>query len=152
MLGKLDDNGAGKLGQIAGRGDLALVRKAVDIGEVRPGHAELLRCLVHARNERVLATGDRLGDHDGDVVSRFDDEDLERDVERDRTGVGSNNLGSITGNVVPSAHRFRSLPFESSPGHSPPAGSQQAPYLFGLVGVTRIGSSLGAATINLVAA
>ena len=81
---KLDDDGAGELGEVAGRGDLALVGEAVDVGEVRARHAEMLRRLVHARDERVLAAGDRLGDHDGDVVGRLDDEHLERDVERDR--------------------------------------------------------------------
>ena len=54
---KLDDNGAGQLGQIAGCGELTLIREAVDIREVRPGHAELLRRLVHARDKGVLAAG-----------------------------------------------------------------------------------------------
>ena len=77
VLRKLDDNSAGEFGQITGRGDLALVREAVDIGEMRARHAEMLRRLVHARDERVLTAGDRLGDHDGDVVGGLHDQDLE---------------------------------------------------------------------------
>ena len=68
VLRKLDDNGAGEFGQIAGRGDLALVREAVDIGEGGARHAEVLRRLFHARDESFLAASDRLGDHHGDVV------------------------------------------------------------------------------------
>ena len=58
--------------------------RPLTLAKVRPGHAELLRRLVHARDKGVLTAGDRLGDHDGDVVGGLDDEDLERDVERDR--------------------------------------------------------------------
>ena len=47
-------------------------------------HAEVLRCLVHARDECLLAAGDGLGDHHGDVVGRLHDQDLQRDVEGDR--------------------------------------------------------------------
>ena len=84
VLRKLDDNGAGELGQIAGRGDLAFVGKTIDISEGGAGHAEVLRRLVHARDECLIATGDRLGDHHGDVVGRLHDEHLQRDVEGDR--------------------------------------------------------------------
>ena len=47
-------------------------------------HAEMLCRLVHALDERLLTAGDPLGDHDGDVVGRFDDEELEGDVECDQ--------------------------------------------------------------------
>jgi hypothetical protein len=63
----------------AGCGDLALVGHAVDVGEIGPLHAEMLCRLVHALGERLLTAGDPLGDHDGNVVGRLDDEDLERD-------------------------------------------------------------------------
>ena len=84
IFGKLDDDGARQLGEIAGGGDLALVRQAVGIGETGARHAETLRRLVHALNEGLLAAGHGLGDHHRDIVGRLDDEHLERDVERDR--------------------------------------------------------------------
>jgi len=74
VLRKVDDNSAGEFGQITGRGDLALVREAVDIGEMRARHSEMLRRLIHAGDERVLAAGDRLCDHDGDVVGGLHNE------------------------------------------------------------------------------
>ena len=63
VLRKLDDNGAGELGQIAGRGDLPLVREAVDIGEGGARHAEVLRRLVHARDESFLGGKADFPDH-----------------------------------------------------------------------------------------
>ena len=83
VFGELDDDGASELGQVAGGGDLALVRQTVDVDEIGPRHAEMLRRLVHALHECLLAAGDRLGDHHGDIVGRFDDQHLERGVERD---------------------------------------------------------------------
>src|SRR4026208_1811515 len=84
VLGERDDDGARELGKVAGGGDLALVGQTVDVGEIGPRHAEILCRLVHALDKRLLTAGDPLGDHDGDIVGRPDDEDLERDVERDR--------------------------------------------------------------------
>jgi hypothetical protein len=55
-------------------------------------HADMLRRLVHARDERVLAAGDRLGDHNGNIVGRLDDEDLECDVERNEAADGKSEL------------------------------------------------------------
>ena len=63
--------------------DLAVVGQAVDVGEIGPAHAELPCRLFHALDERLLTAGDPLGNHDGDIVGRLDDEDLKRDVERD---------------------------------------------------------------------
>src|SRR6516164_7524181 len=61
------------MARFTGRGDLALVRKIADIGEMSARHAEMLRRLIHARDKRVLTAGDRLGDHDGDVVGGLHD-------------------------------------------------------------------------------
>ena len=93
VLWKLDDDGAGELGQITGRRDLPLVRETVNIGEGGAGHAEALRFLVHARDERLLAGGDRLGDHHGDVVGRLHDEHLQRNIEGDRAADREAELG-----------------------------------------------------------
>ena len=84
VLGERDDDGARELGKVAGDGYLPLIRQAVDIGEIGSPHAEMLRRLVHALDERPLTARDPLGYHDGDVVGQLDDEDLERDVERDQ--------------------------------------------------------------------
>ncbi len=83
VLGKLDDDGARETGEIARRGVLLLVGQAVDVGEMRARHAEMLRRLVHLGDEPILTAGDGFGDHHRDVVGRFDDEHLERDVEGD---------------------------------------------------------------------
>ena len=96
VLRKFDDNGARELGQVAGRGDLALVMEAVDICKPRPGHAEPLRRLIHAGDERGLAAGNRLGDHYGDVVGGLHDENLERDVECDRTSEREAEFGGCS--------------------------------------------------------
>ena len=77
VLGELDDDGARELGEVSGGGHLPLVWQAVNVGESGPRHAEMLRSLVHALDERLLTAGDPLGDHDGDVVGRLDDEDLD---------------------------------------------------------------------------
>ncbi len=84
VLGEGDNDGARELGKVAGGGDLALVGQAIDVGEIGPRHAEMLCRLVHALDGRLLIAGDPLGDHDGDVVGRFDDEELEGDVECDQ--------------------------------------------------------------------
>ena len=60
-----------------------VVGQAVGVGEMGAGHAEALRRLVHARDEGFLASGHALGEHDGDVVGRFDDEHFQRDVDGD---------------------------------------------------------------------
>jgi hypothetical protein len=75
---------------------LALVGHAVDVGEIGPLHAEMLCRLVHALGERLLTAGDPLGDHDGNVVGRLDDEDLERDeaVMQDAMG-GTDEVDTI---------------------------------------------------------
>ena len=85
VFGERDDYGARELGKVAGGCDLAVVGQAIDVGEIGPAHAEMLCGLIHALDERLLTAGDSLGNHDGDVVGQLDDEDLERDVERDRT-------------------------------------------------------------------
>src|SRR3974377_1233257 len=80
---ELDDNGARELGKIAGRGDLTFFREAVDVDKVGAGHTEPGGSLIHARNETFRAAPYPFGEHDSDVIRRFDDEDLEAGVDRD---------------------------------------------------------------------
>ena len=53
--------------------------------------------IVHLGNEGDVAAGNRLGEHDGDVVGRFDDEGLERGVDGD---LGADGEAEVAGRLV----------------------------------------------------
>src|SRR5262249_61808552 len=80
VFGKLDDDGSGKLGEIARGCNLALPGQTIHIDIMRVGHPESLRRLVHALDERLVTAWDPFCDHDGGVVGRHANNSLERVV------------------------------------------------------------------------
>ncbi len=62
------------------RRHLLVIRKSIGVDVVRSGHAEPLGRRVHTLDKSCLAAGDTFGKHHRDVIGRFDDQRLERQI------------------------------------------------------------------------